>query len=50
MGTVLQSPQMIDQWVQQLSQEQGGVASWQPVAFPTRAQASLFASRWVRGE
>jgi hypothetical protein len=49
-GTVLQSPQMIEHWVQHLSDQQGGVASWQPVAFPTRAQASLFASQWVRGE
>src|SRR5262249_49549981 len=44
-----QSPQVIEETVQEISATQGGVHNWQAVPFLTRAQAISSAQAWVRG-
>jgi uncharacterized protein (DUF3820 family) len=45
---VSQSPQMIEQWVLEMTQPQGAVPSWQANPWPTRARAILAAQEWMR--
>jgi Protein of unknown function (DUF1570) len=48
LAKVSQSPQMIQQWVQEETSALGGEPSWEAVAWPTRAQAVLAAEKWMR--
>jgi hypothetical protein len=45
---ISQSPQMIDQWVEQQISPQGGIPSWQAFSYTTRTQAILAAGQWMR--
>ena len=45
---VSQSPQVIQQWVQDIIDPQGGVHTWQAFPFLTRSQANLTAEEWMR--
>ena len=46
---VSQSPQMIQQWVEQIHRRpQGGIPNWQAFPFPSRARALLAAEEWMR--
>jgi hypothetical protein len=48
---VSQSPQMIQQWVQQNTSLQGGEPNWQAIPCTTRARARLTAEEWwMRGD
>jgi hypothetical protein len=46
---VSQSPQMIQQWVEEITNPQGAQPTWQPVAHPTRARALMAAEEWMKG-
>ena len=48
-ATYSQSPQMIQQWVQEQTAPQGGEPNWEAVPWPTRARAILAAEEWMRG-
>ncbi len=47
-ATYSQSPQMIQQWVQEQTAPQGGEPNWEAVPYPTRARAILAAEEWMR--
>ena len=47
-ATVSQSPQMIQQWVQEKTVPDGGEPNWEVVEWTTRARAFLFAEEWMR--
>ena len=46
---VSQSPQMIQQWVQDLSNPQGAQPTWQAFPHATRARALIAIEAWIRG-
>jgi hypothetical protein len=46
---VSQSPQMIQERVQELSSPQGGVLNWRAVPCTSRARAELVKDDWIRG-
>jgi hypothetical protein len=48
-GWVSQSPQMIQQWVQERWASQGEEPNWRAIPFPSRARAELMAQQWVNG-
>ncbi len=48
-GWVSQSPQVIQQWVQEKREESGVEPNWQAIPLPTRARAEIVAQRWVNG-
>jgi hypothetical protein len=45
---VSQSPQMIQQWVQEMTTPQAGEPNWEAITRPTRARAILAAEEWMR--
>jgi len=45
---VSQSPQVIRQWVQELSNPNAGPVSWQALPHPSRARANLVVQQWMR--
>ena len=45
---ISQSPQMIQQWVEQQISPQGGIPRWQAFSYSTRTQAFLAAEQWMR--
>ncbi len=45
---VSQSPQMIQQWVQEISNPLGAVPDWQALPCSTRAQAILTVEQWMK--
>jgi hypothetical protein len=47
-ATVSQSPQMIQQWVQEMTAPQGGEPNWEANPWPTRARANLAIEEWMR--
>jgi hypothetical protein len=47
-ATYSQSPQMIQQWVQEQTAPQGGEPNWEATPWPTRARAILAAEEWMR--
>ena len=47
-ATCSQSPQMIQQWVQEQTAPEGGEPNWEAVPWPTRARAILAAEEWMR--
>ena len=46
---VSQSPQMIQQWVQDMTAPHGAEPNWEAVQRPTRARAILAAEEWMHG-
>jgi hypothetical protein len=46
---VSQSPQMIQQWVQDMTAPHGAEPNWEAVPRPTRARAILAAEEWMHG-
>jgi hypothetical protein len=46
---VSQSPQVIRQWVQELTSPGAGMVSWQAIPHPTRQRASLVIREWMSG-
>ncbi len=46
---VSQSPQMIQQWVEEISNPMGAVPTWQALPFGTRDQALLAVEDWMKG-
>jgi hypothetical protein len=46
---VSQSPQVIQQWVQEISSPQGDHPTWQALPHPTRARALLAVESWIQG-
>jgi hypothetical protein len=46
---VSQSPQVIQQWVYELTSPGAGIVSWQAFPHPTRARAKLAIQEWTRG-
>ena len=49
MAMVSQSPQMIQQWVEEITNPQGAQPTWQAVPHPTRARALVAAEEWMKG-
>lgn len=49
-ATFSQSPQIIQEWVQQMTSPTGDYPSWQATPWPTRAAAEKAAQDWIRGE
>ncbi|MGP0065457.1 MAG: DUF1570 domain-containing protein [Isosphaeraceae bacterium] len=47
-ATYSQSPQMIEQWVQQRSSPDGGIPNWQAFPYPTRTRAISAMTEWMR--
>jgi hypothetical protein len=47
---VSQSPQIIQQWLLEISAADGGIGNWQAVPQPTRARAVLMAQEWIHGD
>ncbi len=45
---VSQSPQMIQQWVEEISSPVGAQPSWQALPYPTRSQALLAVEQWMK--
>ncbi len=45
---VSQSPQMIEQWVLEMTLPDGALPSWQANPWPTRARAIIAAEEWMR--
>ena len=48
-ATVSQSPQIIQQWVQEMTSPIGDVPNWEANPWPTRARAEQAAQEWMRG-
>ena len=48
-ATVSQSPQIIQQWVQEMTSPAGDIPNWQVFSWPTRARAEQAAQEWMRG-
>ena len=46
---VSQSPQVIRQWVQELTSPGAGMVSWQAIPHPTRQRANLVIQEWMSG-
>jgi hypothetical protein len=46
---VSQSPQVIRQWVQELTSPGAGLPTWQAIPHPTRQRASLVIQEWMSG-
>ena len=46
---VSQSPQMIQQWVEEISNPLGALPTWQALPFGTRQQALLAVEQWMKG-
>jgi hypothetical protein len=46
---VSQSPQMIQQWIEEIANPQGGQVSWQALPHGTRASALAVVEGWMRG-
>ena len=46
---VSQSPQIIQQWVQEMTAPNGAEPNWEAVPRPTRARAILAAEEWMSG-
>jgi hypothetical protein len=46
---VSQSPQMIQQWISDISNPQGAQPSWQALPHPTHSRALLAIETWMRG-
>lgn len=46
---VSRSPQLIQQWVEEMSNPLGFQATWQALPYPTRAQALLAVEVWMKG-
>jgi hypothetical protein len=49
-GMVSQSPQMIQQWVQEISDPHGAQPTWQALPHATRARALLARDKWMNGD
>jgi hypothetical protein len=49
-GWVSQSPQRIQQWVQEKLMGRSDEPAWQAIPYPTRARAEYVAQRWVNGD
>ncbi len=49
-ATFSQSPQIIQEWVQQMTSPTGDYPSWEVKPWPTRAAAEKAAQDWMRGE
>jgi hypothetical protein len=47
-ATVSQSPQFIQQWVQEMTSPQGDVPSWEATPWPTRNQAFIAIRNWMQ--
>jgi hypothetical protein len=47
-ATYSQSPQMIEQWVQERSSPEGGIPNWQAFPYPTRTRAISAMTEWMR--
>ena len=47
-ATYSQSPQMIEQWVQQRTSPDGGIPYWQAFPYPTRTRAISAMTEWMR--
>jgi hypothetical protein len=47
-ATFSQSPQMIEQWVQQRTSPDGGIPTWQAFTYPTRTRAISAMTEWMR--
>ncbi len=45
---ISQSPQMIEQWVEQMTSPMGGIRQWQAFSYPTKTQATVAAEQWMR--
>jgi hypothetical protein len=48
-ATFSQSPQIIQEWVQEMTSATGGFPSWEATAWPTRAAAEKAVEDWIRG-
>ena len=48
-ATVSQSPQIIQQWIQEMTSPMGDVPNWEAIPWPTRARAEQAAQEWMRG-
>ncbi|MDG3003194.1 DUF1570 domain-containing protein [Paludisphaera mucosa] len=46
---VSQSPQLIKQWIDEMSNPAAVLPSWQATPFPSRARATLAVQDWIRG-
>jgi len=49
-GMVSQSPQMIQQWVQEISNPQGAQPTWRALPHATRARALRALEEWMKGD
>ncbi len=47
-ATVKQSPQVIEQWVEQMTSPQGGARNWDYFPYPTRSSAIAAMTEWMR--
>jgi len=47
-ATISQSPQVIQQWVEEMTSPQGDEPVWEAIPRPTRAQAMFAAEEWMR--
>ena len=47
-ATVRQSPQIIQQWIQEMTSPMGDIPSWEAIPWPTRARAEQAAQEWMR--
>ncbi len=48
-ATFSQSPQIIQEWVQEMTSPTGGLPSWEATTWPTRATAEKAVQDWMRG-
>jgi hypothetical protein len=48
-ATVSQSPQIIQQWIQEMTSPSGDIPNWEARPWPTRARAEQAAQEWIRG-
>jgi hypothetical protein len=48
-ATVSQSPQIIQQWIQEMTSPTGDIPNWEAIPWPTRARAEQAAQEWMRG-
>lgn len=45
---VSQSPQLIKQWIDEMSNPTAGLPNWQATPFPSRGRASIAVQEWIR--
>jgi len=45
---VSQSPQLIKQWVDEISNPAAGLPSWQASPYPSRGRATLAVQEWIQ--